>query len=271
MFKIEDYNFNYLKKYMLNNIDNIININNIYNIDNNNNINNEKNNNIKVSNNLIYVDYNKNKRKYNNNNNKYKEDTFFWCFYDLLYKENLIDEHILKVEKETKILLLEELRKNKLKLKKKYKLNILEDELLNAKKISFNTFCGLCCLKDISIFIVTPNNSYSYFLNNNELIENNMLNSYELFNFIELKYNNSLINVKNNNITKINLSENDYKNIINNYYYLENLEKPLKSITYYKLDDLISITYKLKINLYNNVNKKKTKKDLYFDILNKLK
>jgi hypothetical protein len=98
-----------------------------------------------------------------------------------------------------------------------------------------------------------------------------MLNSYELFNFIELKYNNSLINVKNNNITKINLSENDYKNIINNYYYLENLEKPLKSITYYKLDDLITITHKLKINLYNDVNKKKTKKDLYFDILNKLK
>tara|TARA_B100000035_G_scaffold314470_2_gene330829 strand:- start:4845 stop:5660 length:816 start_codon:yes stop_codon:yes gene_type:complete len=271
MFKIEEYNFNYLKKYMLNNIDNIININNIYNIDNNNNINNEKNNKIKVSNNLIYIDYNKNKKKYNDNNNKYKEDTFFWCFYNLLYKENYIDEHILKVEKETKILLLEELRKNKLKLKKKYKLNILEDELLNAKKISFNTFCGLCCLKDISIFIVTPNNSYSYFLNNNELIENNMLNSYELFNFIELKYNNSLINVKNNNINKINLSENDYKNIINNYYYLENLEKPLKSITYYKLDDLISITHKLKINLYNDVNKKKTKKDLYFDILNKLK
>ena len=98
-----------------------------------------------------------------------------------------------------------------------------------------------------------------------------MFNSYKLFNIIELKYNNSLINVKNNTITNINISENDYKNIINNYYYLENLEKPLKSITYYKLDDLINISNKLKIKLYNDVNKKKTKKELYFDILNILK
>lgn len=266
MFIINDTKFNELQKYMLSNIDRNSNI-----IEENNKPNNDKpNHKLNVSKNLLFVDYNKAKRKYNNNL-KYKEDTFFWCFYDLLYKENLIDEHVLKVEKETKILLLEELRKNKLKLKKKYKLNILEDELLNAKKISFNTFCGLCFLKDISIFIVTSNNTYSYFLNNNELIENNMLNSYELFNIIELKYNNSLINVKNNIITKINLSENDYKNIITNYYYLEDLEKPLKSITYYKLDDLINISNKLKINIYNDISKKKTKKDLYFDILNKLK
>ena len=37
-------------------------------------------------------------------------------------------------------------------------------------------------LKDISIFITTNNKTYSYFLNNNELIENNILNSYNLFN-----------------------------------------------------------------------------------------
>ena len=167
-------------------------------------------------------------RKKYNTNNVHKEDPFFWCFYSLLNKDEDINDHTLKIEKETKILLLEELRKNKLKLKKKYRLNILEDDLLNSKNISFNTFCGLCCLKNISILIVTPNNTYSYFLNNNELIENNIFNSYKLFNIIELKYNNSLINVKNNTITNINISENDYKNIINNYYYLENLEKPLK-------------------------------------------
>ena len=89
-----------------------------------------------------------------------------------------------------------------------------------------------------------------------------MDNSYELFNFIEFK---------NNNITKINTCKNEYKNIINNNYYLENLEKPLKSITYYKLNDLINISNKLKIKLYNDTNKQKTKNQLYFDILNILK
>ncbi len=279
MFIINDTNFNELKKYMLSNIDK-----NSNNVDensklNDNKPNNKPNNELNVSKNLIYIDYNKAKRKYNNNL-KYKEDTFFWCFYNLLNinelnelnKFNEFNEYnelkLLKIEKDTKILLLEELRKNKNKIKKKYKLNVLEDELLNSKKISFNTFCGLCCLKDINIFITTNNNTYSYFLNNDELIENNMLNSYNLFNFIELKYNNSLINVKNNTINNINISENEYKNIISNHFYLENLEKPLKTISYYKLDDLINICNKLNIIIYNSANKKKTKKELYSNILN---
>tara|TARA_Y100000389_G_scaffold63178_2_gene59293 strand:- start:3483 stop:4343 length:861 start_codon:yes stop_codon:yes gene_type:complete len=283
MFIINDINFNELKKYMLSNIDK-----NSNNVDENNKPNDNKpndnkpNNKLNVSKNLLYIDYNKAKRKYNNNL-KYKEDTFFWCFYNLLNinelnKFNEFNEFnkfnefnelkLLKIEKDTKILLLEELRKNKNKIKKKYKLNVLEDELLNSKKICFNTFCGLCCLKDINIFITTNNNTYSYFLNNDELIENNMLNSYNLFNFIELKYNNSLINVKNNTINNINISENEYKNIVNNHFYLENLEKPLKTISYYKLDDLINICNKLNIIIFNSANKKKTKKELYSNILN---
>jgi len=271
MFIINDINFNELKKYMLSNIDK-----NSNNVDENNKPNDNKpndnkpNNKLNVSKNLLYIDYNKAKRKYNNNL-KYKEDTFFWCFYNLLNinelnKFNEFNEFnkfnefnelkLLKIEKDTKILLLEELRKNKNKIKKKYKLNVLEDELLNSKKICFNTFCGLCCLKDINIFITTNNNTYSYFLNNDELIENNMLNSYNLFNFIELKYNNSLINVKNNTINNINISENEYKNIVNNHFYLENLEKPLKTISYYKLDDLINICNKLNIIIFNSAKKK---------------
>ncbi len=275
MFSLKEHNFDDLKNYMLSNINNKDSkySKDAKNVKDNKDIEDVVINKdvLKVSKNLLYVDYNKAKKKYNNNF-KYKEDPFFWCFYNLLNENDLMDDNlnILKIEKDTKINLLEELRKNKHKIKKKYRLSVLEDELLNCKNISFNTFCGLCCLKDISIFIITQNNSYSYFLNNSELMENSILNSYELFNFVELKYNNSLINAKNNSINTINISKNEYNNILNTYYYLENLEKPLKSITYYKLDDLITISNKLKILLYSDVNKKKTKKQLYSDIMNKL-
>ena len=82
MFNVKDYDFNNLKKYMLTNIDNI---NNNININNNNNNNDNIDN--KISKNLIYVDYNKFKKKYNNNN-KSKEDPFFWCFYNIFYNHN---------------------------------------------------------------------------------------------------------------------------------------------------------------------------------------
>jgi hypothetical protein len=49
-------------------------------------------------------------------------------------------------------------------------------------------------------------------------------------------------------------------------YYIENLEKPLKSESSYKLQDLVDISNKLKVNLFDNNNKKKTKKQLYSEI-----
>ena len=38
-------------------------------------------------------------------------------------------------------------------------------------------------------------------------------------------------------------------------------------MSYYKLDDLINISKKLNNVIHNNLNKKKTKKELYNDIL----
>jgi phosphate uptake regulator len=64
------------------------------------------------------------------------------------------------------------------------------------------------------------------------------------------------IKINNENIIKLMKSS----------YYIENLEKPLKSESSYKLQDLINISNKLKIDIIDTNNKKKPKKSLYSEI-----
>ena len=55
--------------------------------------------------------------------------------------------------------------------------------------------------------------------------------------------------------------------MINNLIEVENINKPLKNISYYKLKDLQDFSDKLNIPI-NNDTKKKTKKELYDNIYN---
>ena len=63
-------------------------------------------------------------------------------------------------------------------------------------------------------------------------------------------------------------SENTRK-YLNKYWNITSLEKPLLSISSYKLDDLKIICEKMDIPLLNN-GKPKLKKDMYQDIIKKL-
>ena len=54
------------------------------------------------------------------------------------------------------------------------------------------------------------------------------------------------------------------------YYYVKNLEKPIKSLSSYKLNEIIEIATKLQIPINNDNGKKKTKIELYSDSLKKL-
>jgi virulence-associated protein VapD len=52
--------------------------------------------------------------------------------------------------------------------------------------------------------------------------------------------------------------------IKNTHFRLETINKPVKSISAYKVNELIEICQKLSIDIYNNVTgKQKTKKELY--------
>ena len=57
-------------------------------------------------------------------------------------------------------------------------------------------------------------------------------------------------------------------NIRSKFFRLEAIDKPIKAMSAYKLNELIDICNKLVINIYNNVtSKQKSKKELYESII----
>jgi hypothetical protein len=228
----------------------------------------------------IYVNYNKKKSKYYEKNEHQNTkaanknmDKLFWCIYKIIHKYEDSDiEHLnfFKVEKDYKISIIEKIRANNGIFKKyKFKKNEVEDDIINNKTINLYTFTALCALYSINILIIKDNNTYS-FLNYEENEENEVCDLFKanklhiiFLNYkgtSSLKTNFELI-MKNDLINLTNLT-----NILTTYYFVENINKPLKSLSSYKLGDLINISEIFKICIYTSANKKKTKNVLYEEI-----
>ena len=75
----------------------------------------------------------------------------------------------------------------------------------------------------------------------------------------------NIIEEKDNLINILEISTDILKNILEKYYHIENINKPINAITFYKMSELIDICKKLNIETVNN-NKPKLKKDLYNEI-----
>lgn len=243
--------------------------------------------NTKYKSNNIYVDYNKSQNKYNEKLKKVDFnkffDKFFWCFYQLSNNLNFEDLNYInpfKTEKDFKISLLEKIRENK-DIFKKYKIKktSMEDDLLNNKCITLETFKGLCLLYGLNIFIIKDNNTYTHFsfIDIDEYECSDHEYDISKYNIIKLNYNNESILSKNFNIIMYNWNKDKYTltnqelaTIAKEYYYLDNLEKPLKAFSSYKLSDLHEICNKLKINIMSETDKKKSKQELFNTILKQL-
>ena len=124
--------------------------------------------------------------------------------------------------------------------------NSIENEFLNEKKISIK---GLNCLALINkINIIYIKNRIIFIMNySNESID---------------KCKN-IIYEKDKEITLITLSEDSLKEIINSYYNIININKPINAISYYKLDELIRIAKQLNLDIENC-----SKKQIYEKIYN---
>jgi len=87
-----------------------------------------------------------------------EKDKLFWCFY--IMREGLLKYHMLLArkfteEKEYKIQLVGTLRDHKALLKKrKWKLPVIENELVNQETISIPTFLSLCAVSRLRIAFV---------------------------------------------------------------------------------------------------------------------
>ena len=187
----------------------------------------------------------------------FQKDKLFWCFFIILkgYEEyEMNHSNSFSLEKKIKIETVEKLKSIKEKLKElKLKRTELEDNLVNHQTISIKGLCALCLVHNISITYVYGRKYYEI----NKEAEN------EPGNIKGIIMENSL---------RWNDKETDefMTNVRENYWLIDNIQKPLKAPTSYALKDLQEICQKLQINLEITVNEKtkqKTKSKLYEEIL----
>lgn len=183
-------------------------------------------------------------------------DSLFWCLYIMKYGEihyEMLDNKSVVTEKKMKIEYVEKIRLNKVLLKT-YKFNTfaeLENNLTNDKTLSLTSLLSLCALDNLNI-VVIQNKTY-FELRMNDSCDTAIIQKMDKKFGVKLVDNEFVLGVKNN------------------FIQIENVEKPLKAISAYKVGDLTDICSKLEIDIKHTLsNKNKTKKELYEDIYKKI-
>ena len=181
-----------------------------------------------------------------------EKDTLFWCYYIM---KNGLDEYLhiphrnMVFEKQLKIELIEKLRENKtfIKVNKLGPLTHIENFLLNESSIDMKTFYALCCFENISCILL-----FSRFFCDVNIDENE-----------DDPNNNIMMLINNKELGKFgfkkNVKQEEVSLVRNTQYKIDNLAKPIKAMTAYKMEELDEISKKLKIEL----PEKYRKKDIY--------
>ena len=185
-----------------------------------------------------------------------EKDQLFWNFYIMKHgmeEYNSLEYKNIVVEKKIKIEYIELLRTKKQLLKehKMATLSHIENFLLNEIKIDLKTFLALCVCENLPMIYIHKNTYYELFLDDISY-NDDKIPMYTITKFDEpLKYG---YKIENKEITK-------------NLYKIDNLNKPLKAMSAYKVDELLDMCHKLGISMSD---KKETKQDLYQKIVQRL-
>jgi hypothetical protein len=182
-----------------------------------------------------------------------EKDTLFWCFYLMKHgdvKYEMLEHKNILTEKKLKIEYVEKIRKEKQTVKT-YKfatLTHIENNLANETQLDVKTFLTLCAVENMNVLFVKNKTYYELLMNDNDEIH-----------IVHLLQNFKYGHV----INHINAEQ-----IKTSLYKLDNIDKPIKTLTAYKLSELIEICNKLSIDIINNqTNKSKCKKELYEAII----
>jgi len=186
-----------------------------------------------------------------------QKDSLFWCFYIMkhgLDSYNALENINIVVEKKLKIEYVEELRKNKhvIKSSKLAPLVYIENFLANEEQIDIKTFFTLCILEKISLLYLCKK---TFFLLNTCADDTSDMVSMHV--------------VKRNDVPlKFGIMENEkpekIKEYIDTLYKIENISKPIKGLSSYKVSELVDMSKKLGLETINKTtNKQKTKNELY--------
>ena len=179
-----------------------------------------------------------------------QKDMLFWCFYILLHDMTTyeITSNYFSIEKECKYKWIEEFRCKKEMFKPiKVSRNVVEDELANARTISMASIKALCHMKNMNVFYIDNKKYYEVIVNDTSPIH--------IIEKTEGKYG-----------IKQNITNDKIEYYRANYWKLEKMDKPLKAISSYKVDQLKDICKRLNIDVLQGM----TKPQMYEKILEKL-
>ena len=188
-----------------------------------------------------------------------QHDSLFWCFYvmkqgDLKY-ETLPNKNSL-VAKQIKIELVSTIRKNK-DLIKTYKFDTksnIESNLANDNNINSKTFLSLCAVENMNVIYISKKTYYELLMNDSNVI----------YIVHEIPAQSKYYNKYGFEMA----TEESLNTIRNSLYKIENICKPIKSASSYKVQELIEICTKLAIETINKeTGKTKSKNDLYESII----
>lgn len=177
-------------------------------------------------------------------------DSLFWCFY-IMHKGmggyEMLHNRMLVTEKNAKIEYIEVLRANKLAVKaaKLGQLSTMESALLNERTIDIKTFMALCYSEGISCVYVSNHCYYEINIDEDDVENIHVITKKKQSGNVTVKYGHSVCA----NIDTIRTS----------CMKIDNVVKPLKAMTSYKLDELIAFCNTLHIP----VAEKARKKDVY--------
>ena len=222
--------------------------------------------------NIKVTSHNKNLAKKQSNVFMRKDDYgndfnfLFWCYY--VFKHHQLDENVMsfievfesispfKVEQKEKYEAIDNFRENSQNYKalsKLHKLKVSIDDAINdlgcSKHIDLKTFF---------ILLFSCNENVA-------LIDGKKMKLVQMNDSTQDFYK---LDIRNKELYRI---PENYEELQNKYFIVDNLEKPVKSEGYYKIADLKEIATILNISLTNELGKSKTKKVLYQSISETLK
>jgi hypothetical protein len=184
-----------------------------------------------------------------------QQDTLFWCYYiitngDISY-ETLNNKNTL-VAKQQKIELITTIRKNKdiIKIYKFDSISSIESNLANDNNLNVKSFLSLCAINNVNIIYISKNTYFELLMNDTNIV----------YIIHEVPSNNKCYNKYGFETSTLE----SFNNRKESLYRVETINKPIKSASVYKVQDLIDICRKLAIEIVNKESgKQKSKKELY--------
>lgn len=202
-----------------------------------------------------------------------QSNSLFWCFYIIYngFASYEYESNYFTAEQQFKIQTIEKVKKGEGKAAlKEHKISktCFEGGLLGCTNINAKTLYALCLCYNLNIFYIYKNTYY-------EMISD-IKKPVHIVKYNAETNNYSIRLPVDTSATETFSKHSEYiEKIKETYWKLDSLEKPLRPITVYSVHDLTTICSKLEIDVdficeTTKKNKKKTKAQLYADIMHKL-